>query len=298
MTTEAATTDPNPPVDPAIAAAAAAAANAPADPPPASDPPTGETPPAAAATDPPTGETPPAAAATDPQAPPESSERPHGNKGQKPWFLQRISEESQARQQAEERARNAEALLERSQARNPADPAAPAAPRADESAIEARARQIAQETLNGEKIHGVIQEGLAAFSDWDDRAATLGAAGAATPDFVLDVISVDAKNAHTILHALADDPQKAARLARMDTRTRTIELVKMSMAASTTNPPAAETPPARQSAPPKKVSSAPPPPPSVEPGASQVVDWRSDKASDQEFSRGWEENQRQRKLRK
>ena len=283
MTTEAATTDPNPPVDPAIAAAAAAAANAPADPPPASDPPTGETP--------------PAAAATDPQAPPESSERPHGNKGQKPWFLQRISEESQARQQAEERARNAEALLERSQARNPADPAAPAAPRADESAIEARARQIAQETLNGEKIHGVIQEGLAAFSDWDDRAATLGAAGAATPDFVLDVISVDAKNAHTILHALADDPQKAARLARMDTRTRTIELVKMSMATSATNPPAAD--PAPKPAPaPRKVSNAPPPPPPVEPGSSQVVDWRSDKASDADFSRGWEENARKRSIRK
>jgi hypothetical protein len=282
MTTETVTTDPNPPVDPAVAAAAAAAA-LPVDPP--------------AATEPPAGETPPAAAVTDPQAPPEAVERPHGNKGRKPWYLDRISEETQARQQAEERARNAEALLERSaQTRSPPDPAAPVTPRADDSAVETRARQIAQETLNGEKIRGVIQSGLAKFADWDDRAATLGAAGAATPDFVLDVVSVDPTNAHLILHQLADDPQKAARLAKMDTRTRTIELVKMSMAASPTA--ATETPPAKAPVPPKTVSRAPPPPPPVEPSASQVVDWRSDKASDAEFSRGWEENARKRSMRK
>ena len=208
-----------------------------------------------------------------------------------------ISEETQARQQAEERARNAEALLERTQ-RSPTDPAAPVPPaRADESAIEARARQLADERVDGEKIQSVIRSGLDKFpDDWDSRAEMLGAVGAASPAFVLDVVSVDPDNAHVILHQLADDPQKAARLAKMNTRNRTIELVKMSMALA----PKTETPPAaaKPAAPSKTMSKAPAPPPPVDPGASQVVDWRSDKATDQDFSRGWEAQQRERAARR
>lgn len=280
MTTEpAVASDSAPPVDPAVAAAAAAAAN-----PPAADPPVVADPPAA---DPPAAD--PAAAAADPADP-----KPHGNKGRKPWYLDRISEETNARQQAEQRAADAEALLERS-TRNPADPAAPAAPRADESAIEARARQIADERVNGERIRSVIQAGIAKFDDWDARAEMLGAVGAASPAFVLDVVTVDPVNAHIILHQLADDPQKAARLAKMDTRNRTIELVKMSLAASPAAAPAAD--PAKPAAPPRTVSKAPAPPPPVEPGAAQAVDWRSDKASDADFSKGWEENARARAAR-
>lgn len=282
MTTETVTLPDPPPVDPAVAAAA--------NPPPA-DPP--------APVDP-ALETPPAPAVAD--APPADSgePKPHGNKGRKPWYLDRISEESEARRQAEERARNAEALLERSQQRPPADPAAPpAAPRADESAVEARARQIAEDRLANDKIQSVIRAGIAKFGDWDQRAEMLGAVGAATPAFVLDVVSVDPQNAHLILHQLADDPQRAAHLAKMDTRSRTIELVKMSMAASQTETkPAAPTGEQKPPAPPKAVSKAPPPPPPVEPGAAQSIDWRSDKASDQEFSRGWEENMRKRHSRR
>ncbi len=267
MTTETTTTDPNPPpVDPAVAAAAAA--SIPADPP--ADP---------AAAD-------PAATAADPA--PEPAERQHGNKGKTPWYLNRISEESEARRQAEARAQELQAMLERKSA----DPAAPPPARADDATIETRARQIAQETINGEKIRNVISAGVSKFPDWDQRAATLGAAGAASPDFVLDVVSVDPANAHLILHQLADDPQKAAHLAKMDTRARTIELVKMSMAANQSAPaPAADPKPAPA---PKTVSKAPPPPPPVDPGASQTVDWRSDKASDEDFSKGWEARMRER----
>lgn len=265
-----------PPVDPAVAAAAVVP---PADPPAPVAAEGGDAPPPA----PPAEVTPPA---EDP--------KPHGNKGRKPWYLDRISEESEARRQAEERARNAEALLERSRTAPAADPSATTQPPAhDETAIETRARQIAQETLNGEKIRGVVQSAVAKFDDWDTRAATLHAAGAASPDFVLDVVSVDPQNAHVILHALADDPQKAARLAKMDTRTRTIELVKMSMAASGNTAPAPAEPPKPAPAP-KTVSRAPAPPPPIEPAASQTIDWRSDKASDAEFSKGWEENARKR----
>lgn len=286
MTTEVLTNEPNPPVDPAVAAAASAA-SASNEAPAAVNPAANETPPADPAADP------AAIAAIDPAEP-----KPHGNKGKKPWYLDRISEETRRAQEAEARALNAEALLERSQTRNPADPAAPPAPRADESAIETRARQIADERVAGEKIQTVIRSGIAKFDDWDERAATLGAAGAATPDFVLDVVSVDPVNAHLILHQLADDPQKAARLAKMDTRSRTIELVKMSMAASpnAAPAPAAEIKPA---IPPKAVSRAPAPPPPVDPGSAQAVDWRTDKnISDQEWSKRWDENAKARAVRK
>lgn len=261
-----------PPVDPAVAAAAAAAV---VDPSAAGDPPAD-----------PAGDTP------DPQDAPADPGEPkvHGNKGRKPWYLDRISEESEARRQAESRAEAAEALLQRS--RQPADPAAPATARADETAIETRAREIAEERYNSDRIKSVIQAGVGKFPDWDERAATLGAAGAATPEFVLDVVSVDPINAHEILHQLADDPTKAAHLAKMDTRTRTIELVKMSLAAQG-KPPVAPVVDPKPAVPPKAVSRAPAPPPPVEPGSSQAIDWRSDKASDEDFSKGWEARQRE-----
>ncbi len=275
MTTETPITEPVPPVDPAVAAAAAAAANAPAEPPAPNDPPAPEPAPPAAAAD------------------PAAVERQHGNKGAKPWFLQRIAEEAEGRRQAETRASELQAMVDR-QSRSPADPAAPPAPpRADDTTVETRARQIAQDSINGDKIRSVISAGVAKFPDWEQRAATLGAAGAATLDFVLDVVSVDPANAHEILHQLADDPERAAHLAKMDPRTRTIELVKMSLAAQgAAAPKPAE--PAKPAVPPKSVSKAPAPPPPVEPGASQAVDWRSDKATDADFSKGWDERQRER----
>jgi len=226
---------------------------------------------------------------TDPVAP---EPKVHGNKGKKPWYLDRISEETAARQAAEDRAREATELAERLQ-RTPPSPGE-TVPRADDATIEARAAQIAEQRLASQNINSVISAGLGDFPDWDERAATLGAAGAANAAFVLDVHAVDPANAHKILHALSDDPAKAARLAKMDARTRTVELVKMSLAAQGTAAPAADpkvngNPPA-----PRKVSGAPAPPPPIEPGAAQVVDWRTDKnISDADWSKKWDEDQRQ-----
>jgi hypothetical protein len=270
-----------PVVDPAVAAAAVAAAVAdPPNPDPALDP-----------------AAPPVVDPAAPPADPAVTERQHGNKGRKPWYLDRISEETAARQAAEQREREALELargLQQQQRQPGATP--PVQPSLDETAIETRARQIAEQTINQDKIRTVITQGISAFPDWDDRAATLGAAGAASPAFVLDVYSVDPTNAHKILHALSDDPTKAAHLAKMDPRARTVELVKMSMAAQGTAPvPAAEVKPA---IPPRTVSKAPAPPPPVDPGAAQAVDWRSDKASDADFSKGWEANQIERAKRR
>lgn len=257
--------------------------------------------PALAAQDPPVvdPQAPPAAAidpVIDSAAPPAADApvepKPHGNKGKKPWYLDRISEETAARQAAEQVARDATELAQRLQRTPPnaADPARP--PAADEPAIEARARQIADERIAGSNIQSVISAGVGEFADWDERAATLGAAGAASPAFVLNVHAVDPLNAHKILHALSDDPAKAARLARMDSRSQTVELVKMSLAAQ--GAAAAPTNEVKPAVPPRTVSRAPAPPPPLEPGSTQVVDWRTDnKISDSEWSKRWDEDQRQ-----
>jgi hypothetical protein len=49
---------------------------------------------------------------------------------------------------------------------------------------------------------------------------------------------------------------------------------------------------------PRTVSRAPAPGPSIDPGTSHMVDWRSDKASVEEFSQGWDEEQRSRRNRR
>lgn len=284
MTTEIPAIDPSaPPVDPAIAAAAAIV-----------DPAAGD--PAAAGGDP---------AAPEPGAGDLGPGEPKGRGGRPPkWALERISEETARAQRAEEAARlegegrrNAEAIIERMRAGNSAEAQPNATPRApDNEVIETRARQIAQESLNSEKIRTVIHSGIAKFPDWEDRAAILGAAGAATPEFVLDVVAVDPVNAHQILHQLSEDSQKAAHLAKMDPRTRTIELVKMSLAAQSTaaaDPKPAEPKPSIPT--PRTVSKAPAPAPAIEPGAAQTVDWRSDpNISDAEFSKQWDENAKKR----
>lgn len=270
--------DPAPAVDPATIAPAAG------------DPPA---PIAEAPVDPGAGDPPPAPLA-EPAEP-----KPHGNKGKKPWYLERISEESSekarerdARLAAEERARNAEDLVKRLQ-RGGADPAPTTEPRGAEVDVEARAQQIADERLSRNTISGVVSAGVSAFDDWDSKTEMLAAVGAATPAFVLDVASVDPQNAHKILHQLADNPDKAARLAKMDSRARTIELVRMSMALSgeTKTEPAAAPPPA------KTVSRAPPPPPPVDPGTKKTVPWWDDSVSDADFARGWDENARNRAAR-
>lgn len=275
MTTETIIQNDPPPVDPAVIANVDPAIPPPA---PVADPPAPvDPPPAPIAADPP-------APAPDPNA--------HGNKGKKPWFLDRISEETHARQEAQRERDEWKALAERLRT-GAADPAKPATPpaAANEADVETRAQQIADERVARSQISTVIAAGVKDFTDWDHRAETLAAVGAATPAFVMDVVAVDPQNAHKILHALSEDPDKAARLAKMDVRGRTAELTRMSMAAATPAPKADPEPPKPA---PKAVSKAPPPPPAIEPGAAQTIEWWSDKASDDQFSKGWEARQRER----
>ena len=147
----------------------------------------------------------------------------------------------------------------------------------------AEAKRFAEDTVN------VKNAGLAAFgANFDTTLGILTSIGVTNDDVVADILAADKANAHILLDKLAADPERASALVRMNSRARIAELTRMSMTTTAPAKPAAAAPPARQ------VSRAPAPPPPVEPSASKEVDWRLDEASDADFSRGWEENQKKR----
>ena len=172
-------------------------------------------------------------------------------------------------------------MLERIQKGGDAPPVTPApdAPEFQTAVQREAARLIFEQDRQTLIAAGQKEFGLANFNG---IAAILGGAGAATVDFIQDVMAVDKQNAHKILATLAEDPERAASLAEMNTRQRTVELTRISMAANATTAP---TPKPTAVTPTKQVSKAPPPP--VEPSASKTVPWYSDDASDAEFDKGF-----------
>jgi hypothetical protein len=152
----------------------------------------------------------------------------------------------------------------------PPDPNAPpparepaprvAAPVEQPDIAEAVRREVDSREVT-KSINNVIGKGVAEYTQaqWDEKSNILAALGAATPEFVQDVIAVDPANAHRIIFALAEDPGKAADLASMNVRQRTAELTRMSMAEQVKNPPAAKIEPAAPAAPKTPVSKAPAP---------------------------------------
>ncbi len=198
-------------------------------------------------------------------------------------------------------------MLQRLQQR-PADPAAQPqpqpAPRDDrgrftappqpenfEEAVRAESfkREFARDTGD------VRTAGMAKFADFQQTLGVLDALGVTTNQVILDLLSADKENAHVILDHLAKNPEKAAAITSMDQGRRIAEFVRM--APLTAAAPKTETP-AAPAAPAARVSRAPNPPPPIDPGASQVVDWRSDKASDEEFTAGFNETMAKRHARR
>jgi hypothetical protein len=189
---------------------------------------------------------------------------------------QRVGEESNKRQaverratEAETKAANLQAIIDRLQAERQAapgaDPTPAPAPRApapveQPDIAEAVRREVDSREVT-KSINDVIGKGVAEYTQaqWDEKSNILAALGAATPEFVQDVIAVDPANAHRIIFALAEDPGKAADLASMNVRQRTAELTRMSMAEQAKNPPAAKIDPAPAPAPKTPVSKAPAP---------------------------------------
>jgi hypothetical protein len=223
-------------------------------------------------------------------------------------FQQRVGEETTRRQaeerrrtEAEQKAANLQAIIDRMQTegRVPVDPAVPptaaprtpVAPAASANLEEAVRREVDQREVT-RNISGVIEKGVQEFTQaqWDEKSNVLAALGAATPEFVQDVIAVDPANAHRILFQLAEDPGKAADLAAMDVRRRTAELTRMSMVEQAKNPPAAKPETAASAAPKTPVSRAPAPVAIARTNADVGdVDWESPdgnaKITDAEFEK-------------
>ena len=250
---------------------------------------------------------PPAAAEPIVEPPPAPVEPPKTPK----WMLDRITEITAKKQEAERRAEaadrraaEAEALAQRLQTNhNPPSPEGrpntnpvqlPPIPPNDPNFRNAVAQEAQRQRFYDDTV-AVRSAGFAKFGpSFQESLQVLAAVNATTDDFIADVMATDKINAHVILEKIAKDPEKAVALANMDSRTRIAELTRMTMAQASQAEPA----PAPKPAAPTKVSRAPAPPPPIEPSASKTIDWRSDEASDEEFTRGFEETMKKRSARR
>lgn len=137
----------------------------------------------------------------------------------------------------------------------------------------------------------VIEAGQRAYGakQWQDSVAIMQSFGLDNVEFVNSVMEIAGRDkAHEVVHALTQEPEKAVALASMSPARRIAEITRISER-MTAKPAAAAASVQAPKPPAKTVSQAPAPAPRVEPTAGTVVDWRSDKASDDEFSRGWNE---------
>lgn len=177
-------------------------------------------------------------------------------------------------------------------------PPAPAAPHhepatsADQD-VETRAAQL----VFMREAKNVSETGARKFGNkWVETVNVLEAFGINNGDFVSAVMDVDRIHTPEIMHAIAKDPQKAAALAAMTPNQRVSEITRISdaMAAKTDAP--LDTPVAPKPAAPatKTVSRAPAPPPPLEPSASKIIDGYADEASDEDFTRQFNERMKQR----
>lgn len=195
----------------------------------------------------------------------------HGNKGKTPWFVDRIAKLEQELEAAKSRRTE---TTEKPPSTQTVD---------DPRVLEAARRLRFNDDVNVLRSNFIAHAGQQGFND---ALSVLNATGAASDEFVGNVIAVDRTNAHLILEKLSRDPEKAARIAAMSGAQQIAELTRMSMAP--TEKPVEKN--ALNTTPPtKSVSKAPPPPPPVSPGGKKAVDWRSDESSEDEFQRGWEE---------
>jgi hypothetical protein len=213
------------------------------------------------------------------------------------WMLDRISEETRKRQQAEQATEterkgrtDAEALAARLQQNPNAQPAPRAEPQVDMVLV----NQVANQQRMTEARQQIIRDGYAAFggAKFDEAANILGAVGCVNDEFIADVLAVDRTNAHKTLAALAAEPETAARLANLDSRSRIAELTRITMAKAA---PVVE--PVVKIVP-KVVSKAPAPAPIVEPSASKTVDGYADDATDEQFTKQFNARMKERTARR
>lgn len=195
--------------------------------------------------------------------------------------------------------RDAHELLTRLQ-QKPGEPATPLPPRpaADPDMVpRSEVQRLAAEQNFQRDASHVIQTGLKTYGQsWNESVGLLQSFGLDNVDFVqsiMDVAGLD--RTHEVVRTLTQEPERLEAMRNMSPARRISEITRISIAMNAPKP-VEPTPPAPPPA--RTVSRAPAPPPPVEPSASKPVDWRSDKASDEDFSRGWEENAAKRRARR
>jgi hypothetical protein len=232
----------------------------------------------------------------------------------KPWYLERIAQESERARRAEERSQKAEreateaqSLLSRMQHGSVGMDGRPVPPQAQQQPNhqpvippqpgpnadrQAEINQAASTQRLYEDSLEVRNRGLSKFgASFEEKLAILTAIGATSDDFIGDVLAVDKYEAHVLLDQIAKEPEKAVTLVRMNSKQRIAELTRMSMA----NKPAATTTTERPAPKPTtKVSKVPAPSPPLQQGATKVVDGYADNATDAQFTAKFNERMKAR----
>lgn len=211
--------------------------------------------------------------------PAEQPPKEHGNKGKTPWYMDRINEETNKRQElaeqlAQERREKleAQAIAERLQGGDKIAPTKVDAPQDIEALIEARAEQ----KLFNNDCNLVAQRGQSEIPGFNDKLGLLRSIGVVNDDFLKDIFAVDKDAAHTILETLSQDPEKASLMVKMDSRRRISELTRMTMAP-------VEKPAAVAAPKPAAVSKVPAPKPVVD-ASNGMADKAEDEMTDAEWS--------------
>lgn len=230
----------------------------------------------------------PVEAVVDPAPEPEVAPEPekqHGNKGKPAWWQERINEETNRRRQIEaqleqERREKLEtrALLERLQGGEKEAPKA----RTEETDIDALVEARAAQKLFNDDCNAVAEAGAKDIPDFNDKLGLLRSIGVVSDDFLKDIFAVDKASAHKMLDRLAQEPDRAHMMTRMDSRRRIAELTRMQIQMAEAPKPA----PAPAA---KTISKVPPPKPVVDAVGDDLgeMDLSNDKLSDADWSKLW-----------
>jgi hypothetical protein len=223
---------------------------------------------------------------------PLESPKDHGNKGKTPWYMQRLSEEANRRQQVEtqleqeRREKNeARALLERLQ--GDGKDGAPRT-RVEEPDIDALIDARADLKLFNADCNSVAERGSREIDGFNEKLGLLRSVGVISDDFLKDIFAVDKADAHKILDRLAQEPERANMMVKMDSRKRIAELTRMQMTEATKPAPTVAAKPA--------ISRVPPPKPVLDAVAddSGSADLNNDKLDDQTWSKLWDKKYKKR----
>lgn len=240
--------------------------------------------------------TPASAAVTPAQAPDARPVNPNSPK----WALERISEETNGRRQAVERAEKAETELANARellARLQSQPQPQAQPQPqpqpqrqpipfqqpqgnDDQRIQDAARQQRfLEDINEARSRGFSEFGTG-LDGFQGTINTIAAVGIGN-DVLADVLAVDRANAHKIFHKIAQDPDGARALTHMTSPQRIAHFTRMTMA----DQPKTDPNPAPQ---PAKTSAAPEPRPASQGVAALPADTLADDVDDAQWSKNWD----------